>query len=166
MDLTGSKWRKNPGKNAVFRRLVEVCGSLWRMKWWPGRELNPRHADFQSAALPTELPGLAERRIKQASAAIVNEESRNSIAYERSAPRSESNKAGAGRQLGGFLATVSRRPLKLPVQSRSCDILLQLMLECRCFDGPTLAASLARKHRVAKRASALLLGIFVPGQIG
>ena len=25
--------------------------------WWPGRELNPRHADFQSAALPTELPG-------------------------------------------------------------------------------------------------------------
>src|SRR6267154_5785613 len=26
-------------------------------KWWPGRELNPRHADFQSAALPTELPG-------------------------------------------------------------------------------------------------------------
>ena len=24
---------------------------------WPGRELNPRHADFQSAALPTELPG-------------------------------------------------------------------------------------------------------------
>src|SRR5882672_7018499 len=27
------------------------------VKWWPGRELNPRHADFQSAALPTELPG-------------------------------------------------------------------------------------------------------------
>src|SRR5688572_28270974 len=24
---------------------------------WPERELNPRHADFQSAALPTELPG-------------------------------------------------------------------------------------------------------------
>src|ERR1019366_10475086 len=27
------------------------------LNWWPGRELNPRHADFQSAALPTELPG-------------------------------------------------------------------------------------------------------------
>src|SRR5438270_13553316 len=26
-------------------------------KWWPGTELNRRHADFQSAALPTELPG-------------------------------------------------------------------------------------------------------------
>ena len=25
--------------------------------WWPGTELNRRHADFQSAALPAELPG-------------------------------------------------------------------------------------------------------------
>ena len=33
---------------------------LSKMKWWPGRELNPRHADFQSAALPTELPGHPE----------------------------------------------------------------------------------------------------------
>ena len=24
-------------------------------KWWLGRELNPRHKDFQSSALPTEL---------------------------------------------------------------------------------------------------------------
>lgn len=30
------------------------------VKWWPGRELNPRHADFQSAALPAELPGHPE----------------------------------------------------------------------------------------------------------
>jgi hypothetical protein len=27
------------------------------ISWWPGVELNHRHADFQSAALPTELPG-------------------------------------------------------------------------------------------------------------
>src|ERR1051325_2415140 len=26
-------------------------------KWCPGADLNHRHADFQSAALPTELPG-------------------------------------------------------------------------------------------------------------
>lgn len=25
--------------------------------WWPGMESNHRHADLQSAALPTELPG-------------------------------------------------------------------------------------------------------------
>ena len=25
--------------------------------WWPGTGSNRRHADFQSAALPTELPG-------------------------------------------------------------------------------------------------------------
>src|SRR4030066_295724 len=30
----------------------------WRReKWWPGAELNCRHCDFQSHALPTELPG-------------------------------------------------------------------------------------------------------------
>ena len=34
-----------------------MCPERTMMKWWPGRELNPRHADFQSAALPTELPG-------------------------------------------------------------------------------------------------------------
>jgi hypothetical protein len=27
------------------------------LTWWPGTESNHRHADFQSAALPTELPG-------------------------------------------------------------------------------------------------------------
>ena len=27
--------------------------------WWPGTESNRRHKDFQSSALPTELPGLS-----------------------------------------------------------------------------------------------------------
>jgi hypothetical protein len=30
-----------------------------KLEWCPGAESNHRHADFQSAALPTELPGLA-----------------------------------------------------------------------------------------------------------
>jgi hypothetical protein len=28
----------------------------WILIWWLGTELNRRHTDFQSAALPTELP--------------------------------------------------------------------------------------------------------------
>jgi hypothetical protein len=35
-------------------------------KWCPEPELNQRHADFQSAALPTELSGHLSRVYKQA----------------------------------------------------------------------------------------------------
>ena len=37
--------------------------SLGRGEWCPGTESNCRHADFQSAALPTELPGRPEGRV-------------------------------------------------------------------------------------------------------
>ena len=37
--------------------LIRHKNIKWKNKWWPGAELNCRHADFQSAALPTELPG-------------------------------------------------------------------------------------------------------------
>ena len=30
------------------------------LEWWLGRESNPRHEDFQSSALPTELPSLPQ----------------------------------------------------------------------------------------------------------
>jgi hypothetical protein len=49
-----------------------MCPERTKGVWWPGRELNPRHADFQSAALPTELPGLMQPRIKQARNTNVN----------------------------------------------------------------------------------------------
>jgi hypothetical protein len=33
MDPIGRQWHKNVEKNAVFRRLVEVSGRRWTMKW-------------------------------------------------------------------------------------------------------------------------------------
>ena len=46
--------------NAHRRGFAAMVGNLRQNQsegWWPGRELNPRHHDFQSCALPTELPG-------------------------------------------------------------------------------------------------------------
>src|SRR5688572_26521395 len=40
---------------------TETSARKCLIKWWPGAESNQRHADFQSAALPTELPGHAGR---------------------------------------------------------------------------------------------------------
>ena len=31
--------------------------------WWPGSESNQRHKDFQSSALPTELPGQPKKEL-------------------------------------------------------------------------------------------------------
>ena len=40
----------------------ETGSGFWN--WWPVAESNHGHADFQSAALPTELTGRREVRIK------------------------------------------------------------------------------------------------------
>ena len=34
-----------------------------KKEWCPGAELNRRHTDFQSVALPTELPGRSRRAL-------------------------------------------------------------------------------------------------------
>ncbi len=44
-------------KIACLLTLLDFVGTLWKKEWWPGTELNRRHIDFQSTALPTELPG-------------------------------------------------------------------------------------------------------------
>ncbi len=36
---------------------TESVKLIFFKKWWPETELNRRHKDFQSSALPTELPG-------------------------------------------------------------------------------------------------------------
>lgn len=37
----------------MFREITEDSSAL--EEWWLRRESNPRHEDFQSSALPTEL---------------------------------------------------------------------------------------------------------------
>ena len=39
-------------------------------EWWPGTELNCRHYDFQSYALPTELPGRRSRETARGSSSL------------------------------------------------------------------------------------------------
>ena len=47
-----------PSKTLEIRTFVDSAGGcLWRGRWCPGTESNRRHRDFQSRALPTELPG-------------------------------------------------------------------------------------------------------------
>jgi hypothetical protein len=54
----GTQW----GILRIFREYfgyAKICGNAWwtrGWKWCRGAELNRRHTDFQSVALPTELP--------------------------------------------------------------------------------------------------------------
>src|SRR5690625_5190006 len=45
------RWRKDPAAVSLLQGLAA------RNLWWPGADLHRRHHDFQSCALPTELPG-------------------------------------------------------------------------------------------------------------
>src|SRR6266540_7443781 len=63
----------DPGPIPSFRR-ISAGTEIWPCavtfdrgadmveKWCPGTELNRRHEDFQSSALPTELPGHRARK--------------------------------------------------------------------------------------------------------
>ena len=44
------------------------------VQWCPGADLNHRHADFQSAALPTELPGHFVNRFLSTTHKLLKEE--------------------------------------------------------------------------------------------
>ena len=45
------------GSHDLKTKPPPACTDEGSYEWWPGTESNHRHADFQSAALPTELPG-------------------------------------------------------------------------------------------------------------
>ena len=40
----------------IYNQMYHI--QRWLYVWWPEVELNYRHTDFQSVALPTELSGL------------------------------------------------------------------------------------------------------------
>src|SRR5688572_20280308 len=65
-------------RSTTSRRRLNCCKD-----WWPGTESNRRHADFQSAALPAELPGRgAKRQFNHGGPGTVNESGpRGRIAY-------------------------------------------------------------------------------------
>ncbi len=45
-------------KHKISKQLIYI--NIAGFKWCPGAESNHRHEDFQSTALPTELPGRKE----------------------------------------------------------------------------------------------------------
>src|SRR5213075_63104 len=116
------------------------CAQLECVKWCPGTELNRRHEDFQSSALPTELPGhrqagTAARKDNTASAAAFpyRTRSRTIVARSRSglaaAPRLAiaSSEVSTNSSLSFFAPstpaslTKVRRCASLPVSLPSCS---------------------------------------------
>src|SRR5204863_217859 len=62
-----SKWNAAV-KGARFAENVQRPTPSEEQRWL-GRELNPRHEDFQSSALPTELPSRGARSQRKAASA-------------------------------------------------------------------------------------------------
>ena len=61
-ELNFAEKASSPGILGTLGLIINLCGTREKLdfpwkKWCPGADLNHRHADFQSTALPTELPG-------------------------------------------------------------------------------------------------------------
>src|SRR5947209_17609898 len=97
--------RKKPEASSAER--IEASGG-----WWPRPELNRRHTDFQSAALPTELLGRA--------GASGNRSARKGSADYKgkvlTPPRSGAVQHSLNREMAGLLG-----PKKSPPRGRAQD---------------------------------------------
>ena len=57
-------YSKNRGNNKKrYSRKLHKYLMTKKLKWWDGTESNRRHEDFQSSALPTELPSQVFQKI-------------------------------------------------------------------------------------------------------
>src|SRR6185437_9561091 len=71
--------RHNREDFSAFKALIRK-----RNQWCPGAGSNHRHADFQSAALPTELPGPLAKDLVRAAALGNCGALRKALAYRKS----------------------------------------------------------------------------------
>ena len=125
---------KMPGNLAVSGHFLQL--------WWPGTESNHRHADFQSAALPTELPGHEERKYIKGD--YVAQVLFGTFLLKRSwNPRQSS--------LALVLAQIHTELLELAIQVRA--------LQSRLLRHPRHAAVLARQVILEVRALEGIAGI-------
>ena len=87
---------KGPSGHPQSKRgkAIAVIRVLIGIKWCPETELNRRHADFQSAALPTELSGHITRRHCRSGVAVLCEPTG---AVQRVRPKNPSLVAYCGR---------------------------------------------------------------------
>ena len=85
-----------------------------KMSWWLGRESNPRHRDFQSPALPTELPSRCAARI--AACSLYQTFASASRTFFQNRPTATAVAAAAspcrGRRLGAARPLVAVRALE------------------------------------------------------
>ena len=64
-DAKGHHWTKCAPNSLNYMSLLDNLGCGKITGWCPGAESNHRHCDFQSHALPTELPGRFRRFAKE-----------------------------------------------------------------------------------------------------
>ncbi len=92
----------------------QVCASAWMEEWCPGLESNQRHCDFQSHALPTELPG---HPAKRAALRLV----RGDIEGRARAVQPTNDPAGGKISVGPATARKPRPTLRFCRAGRDCN---------------------------------------------
>ena len=100
----------------IERPTLNVQLRSGKARRWLGRELNPRHEDFQSSALPTELPSRARPPSAEgasATGAVTMQTSAGGASFQRAARRPH-RETGARRSVVASQALTEQRAPRLP----------------------------------------------------